>query len=138
MGLIAVCMDCNKAYEDFGLDVTLPNEQWALINLQNDGLLCVQCMVNRADKLGNIISIRMNLLTINDYPDGRGPWINSLHSLPQLYSYVDVSEDGVVCNGELEYTNRAEVGGWYGHFETGFANRSEYLVNTPNYWRYKK
>lgn len=60
-------MDCNKAYEDFGLDVVLPNEQWALINPQNDGLLCVQCMVNRADKLGNIIAIRMNLLTMQDY-----------------------------------------------------------------------
>ncbi len=60
-------MDCHKPYDNFGLDVVLPNDQWLLINPQNDGLLCAQCMVNRAKKLGNIISIRMNLLTIKDY-----------------------------------------------------------------------
>lgn len=65
-------------------------------------------------------------------------WVSTEHALPKLYSEVEVSDNGLICNGELEYTNRAEYPGWYGRFETGFACVYGYLVDEPpKYWRYK-
>lgn len=48
------CMDCKRRYDDFGLDVVLSREQWKLVHPAEQGVLCAQCIVDRAEKLGAI------------------------------------------------------------------------------------
>jgi hypothetical protein len=50
--LKANCMDCDKPYEEFGMDIFVPHSQWVLINPDIDGLLCAQCIINRVSKIG--------------------------------------------------------------------------------------
>ena len=52
------CMDCGKPYADFGLDTTLPDEQWLRIHPDDGGVLCANCIVERASKLPHVIAIR--------------------------------------------------------------------------------
>ena len=54
------CIDCDLPYEDFPLDTTLPDEQWAMIAKQED-LLCANCIVKRASLLKGIIVVRAYL-----------------------------------------------------------------------------
>lgn len=54
----AKCMDCGKLYENFGLDTTLPHNQWLMINPDDHGLLCANCIVLRAAKLPSITAMR--------------------------------------------------------------------------------
>lgn len=64
-------------------------------------------------------------------------WVSTEHALPKLYSTVEVSDDGIICSGELEYTNKAEYAEW-GHYVTGFACLWGYFIkDPPKYWRYK-
>lgn len=49
------CLDCSKPYQEFGLDTVLSHEQWKLIHPEEIGVLCSQCIVNRAEKLGAVI-----------------------------------------------------------------------------------
>jgi hypothetical protein len=52
----AKCMDCGKDYNEFGMDVVLPDSQWVLINPKKDGLLCAQCIVDRVSRIdGSIV-----------------------------------------------------------------------------------
>lgn len=66
----ASCMDCGKLYEGFGLDMVLSNEEWLIINPNKYGLLCVQCIVNRASKIESVIAVAATLLNqrVNDEP----------------------------------------------------------------------
>lgn len=57
----AECIDCGKRYNNFKLDVTLPDEQWLLICPDRGGILCANCIVERASKLPNVITIRAQL-----------------------------------------------------------------------------
>ena len=58
----AKCLDCGKPYEDFGLDLTLPDEQWLLIHPEGfNGLLCANCVVWRASKLPTAIVVRATI-----------------------------------------------------------------------------
>lgn len=59
--LIPQCMDCQKPYEEFGLDTTLPDEQWATIHPGRDGLLCANCIVARAAKLPHAYAVRATI-----------------------------------------------------------------------------
>lgn len=61
-GTTAYCLDCNKPYSDFALDTVLSDEQWELIHPEKNGLLCVQCIINRAEKLNGIIRVDMKLI----------------------------------------------------------------------------
>lgn len=54
---MALCLDCDKKYEDFGIDITLPTAQWNSI-CPEDGLLCGGCIVNRCASLKGAIAIR--------------------------------------------------------------------------------
>ena len=45
------CMDCGNEYP-FGLDMALPDQQWKFI-CPTDGLLCANCISQRAEKLGS-------------------------------------------------------------------------------------
>jgi hypothetical protein len=59
--LEAKCLDCGKSYEEFGLDVSMPDEDWKLINPKKDGLLCANCIVKRASQIEGVIVIKMQL-----------------------------------------------------------------------------
>jgi transcriptional regulator with XRE-family HTH domain len=63
LGKHLCCMDCGMSYLDFGLDVALPDEQWALVSGRDDGsgILCAACIVKRAAKLPGITVARMRL-----------------------------------------------------------------------------
>lgn len=59
---VATCKDCGLPYESFGLDTTLSDEQWIMIHPQGEGgLLCANCIINRASHLPGIIAARMAL-----------------------------------------------------------------------------
>ncbi len=49
----AWCDDCGLSYDEFQLDVVLPNDQWEMISGHSDGggLLCAKCIVERGSKL---------------------------------------------------------------------------------------
>lgn len=55
----AYCLDCGKDYEEFPLDTVLPNDQWAMINPALGGVLCANCMVERASKIKGVIVARI-------------------------------------------------------------------------------
>ena len=50
------CSGCGKHYDEFPLDVVLPNEQWLQISPRPDGggVLCAACIVERGSKLPEI------------------------------------------------------------------------------------
>ena len=52
------CMDCEKPYKEFGLDIILPDWQWEAINPSGDGILCGSCIASRASNL--IGGVRIN------------------------------------------------------------------------------
>ena len=59
------CMDCGKPCENFGLDMVLPDDQWKAINPHVSGLLCAQCIVNRAEQLiPCVIRIDAQIITV--------------------------------------------------------------------------
>ena len=45
------CMDCKMLYKDFPLDMLFPRSQWLRINPKDDGVLCANCMINRASRI---------------------------------------------------------------------------------------
>lgn len=55
------CLDCGMAYDDFGMDTTLPNLQWRMIMGEDTGkILCANCMVKRAKaKIKGVLAARM-------------------------------------------------------------------------------
>lgn len=57
LAYLSVCRDCDAPYEAMGLDITLPNEQWAMIGSEYD-ILCGRCIAIRAAKLPGAIAIR--------------------------------------------------------------------------------
>lgn len=56
--LPAVCLDCGQDYSDFGMDVLLPRWQWLLIHPDDGGLLCAQCIVNRAAQIKGAVGLQ--------------------------------------------------------------------------------
>lgn len=54
------CADCGARYP-FGMDITLPDDQWELINGGPNGLLCGSCIARRAAKLPAAIAIRARI-----------------------------------------------------------------------------
>ena len=52
-----ICLDCGKPYEDFKMDMVLPHSQWRLIHPDERGVLCANCIVNRASKIKGAIVI---------------------------------------------------------------------------------
>lgn len=46
---IAKCEDCYLPYQNFGMDVTVPNDQWTELTGYTDGegLLCGPCIIQR-------------------------------------------------------------------------------------------
>jgi hypothetical protein len=51
------CLDCDRLYDNFCLDVVLSKEQWKIIHPDEQGVLCAQCIINRAGKIGAIAAI---------------------------------------------------------------------------------
>jgi len=57
------CFGCGKPYDEFPLDVVLPDEQWELVSGRTDGsgVLCANCILERAAKLPGITVAMMVL-----------------------------------------------------------------------------
>lgn len=54
------CEDCGKLYSEFIVDTILPDEQWLMIHPEGEGgILCPNCMIQRASKLSGMIGSRM-------------------------------------------------------------------------------
>lgn len=65
---LAKCHDCGTLYgHSDWIDTILSNEQWGMIFPERDGLLCANCIVKRASRLTNVISVKMTILFANDY-----------------------------------------------------------------------
>ena len=64
------CLDCGLLYRDFPLDVNLPRGQWLEIHPGEDGVLCAQCIVQRASKIPGATVAHM-VIEIAPRHDGR-------------------------------------------------------------------
>ena len=61
------CSDCGLPYEDIPMDTTLSDKQWLMIHPEGlDGILCANCIVNRAAKIPTAISMRARIDLGND------------------------------------------------------------------------
>ena len=49
-------MGCGKPYDEFPLDVVLPDQQWEQISGRTDGsgILCTACIIERGSRLPGI------------------------------------------------------------------------------------
>lgn len=63
-----VCGDCELPYEDHGLDITLPDDQWEMIHPETGGVLCGRCIAVRAGLLPGATVIRARI----DLGGGKG------------------------------------------------------------------
>ena len=63
------CLDCHLSYEEFGLDMTLPDNQWLMIHPEGNGLLCANCIVKRAEKLQGTIAVRAEIELAKELAD---------------------------------------------------------------------
>lgn len=52
----AACNDCGLHYEDFPIDVVLPDDEWAEI-CPEGGVLCAQCIARRASRLRDVVAV---------------------------------------------------------------------------------
>jgi hypothetical protein len=70
----AACHDCGCLYERFGLDLTLPHDQWAIVSAGTNGLLCASCICRRAAELPGAIAVRASIevLAVPEPPAAQG------------------------------------------------------------------
>lgn len=52
------CCDCGAIYEEMGLDITLPDDQWRKITRDGCNILCGSCIAKRAAELYGTVAIR--------------------------------------------------------------------------------
>ena len=53
------CEDCGLPYDQFGLDTTLPNDQWLLIHPSGEsGVLCATCIARRGHAVPGVVAVR--------------------------------------------------------------------------------
>lgn len=72
-------------------------------------------------------------------------WIKTTEKRPSIGMSIEYSNDGVICEGTLIYTDKrtcmmAGIAGGYGYFGEGFAtdgNDCDYglICDDPEYWR---
>ena len=53
----AKCLDCGLDYKQFPLDVLLPRAQWLAIHPDENGVLCVACLVKRCALLPGAVVV---------------------------------------------------------------------------------
>lgn len=60
----AACSDCGLRYEQFLMDVVLPDYDWLMIHPEGvSGLLCAACIVKRAAKVHGAVIVFAQLVT---------------------------------------------------------------------------
>jgi hypothetical protein len=57
------CKDCGMPYNQFGLDLVLPDEQFIEINGSINGLLCPTCICRRASDIPGYVVVLAELKT---------------------------------------------------------------------------
>lgn len=66
--MLGACEDCLLPYEQFPLDVVLPDADWLRIHPTGDGgLLCARCIATRAAALPDMIIVSARLVTAADH-----------------------------------------------------------------------
>ena len=84
------CMDCLADYnQTCPLDIVLSKEQWLMINSDDGGLLCGNCILRRAAKLPHVINVQAIITFAEDYS---APGVTSSPTLPFLRAYVQKLE----------------------------------------------
>ena len=48
--IIVACYDCGLPYREMGLDLILPDQQWKYLFPEESGLLCANCICQRATR----------------------------------------------------------------------------------------
>lgn len=65
---VSACEDCGLPYEQFPLDVVLPDADWLLIHPSGDGgLLCAGCIATRASRLATTIILSARIVNAADH-----------------------------------------------------------------------
>jgi hypothetical protein len=49
------CYDCGIQYNEMGLDLVLPDQQWKIIFPEESGVLCANCICKRASRFGGTV-----------------------------------------------------------------------------------
>lgn len=52
---MSACHDCGIAYAGLGCDLVLPDQQWKALFPEETGLLCANCICQRASALGGTV-----------------------------------------------------------------------------------
>src|SRR3990167_1795064 len=53
------CEDCGLPYDKFGLDTTLPDDQWLMIHPSGEGgVLCATCIARRGHAVPGVVAVR--------------------------------------------------------------------------------
>jgi hypothetical protein len=60
-------MDCGLDYGQYPLDVVLKKEQWLLIHPDDGGVLCANCIVERASRLQAVINLSVRITFARDF-----------------------------------------------------------------------
>lgn len=62
------CLDCQVNYDTImPISLNIPRDQWLLIHPKDGGVLCANCMIQRASKLPHIINIAAKIAFAKDY-----------------------------------------------------------------------
>lgn len=55
------CIDCGLNYEEFPIDLLLPDNQWKKIHKGVNGVICPSCIIKRIAKFPEAIIIKANV-----------------------------------------------------------------------------
>lgn len=98
----ARCLDCGLDYSDFPLDMILPRWQWLLIHPAENGVLCANCMVKRASRIGGVVAIYAVIgIAATHVPDFRAtPDVRGdVCCLPELHEREVPDGYDAICHG---------------------------------------
>lgn len=58
---IGDCEDCGLLYQDFPMDITIPDSQWIELTgyVNKEGILCGWCIIKRAANLNKYVAGRL-------------------------------------------------------------------------------
>lgn len=87
------CIDCRTADGDRD-GIVIPRAQWLLINPDDGGVLCANCIVRRAKKLPDAINVTAFITFACDYADGKE------HPYARASAWVDPNWVNVIGTNE--------------------------------------
>lgn len=88
----AFCLDCNKSYSTFGLDIIFERSEWLKIHPDENGVICANCIAVRAGKLKDVICIKAILDMRENYIDSDVHDTNVTNTQPSTVQSESVEE----------------------------------------------